>query len=69
MTSITLLERYAVGLQPARIDRDLVLLDEAADAGDLGDALRLGQLVAQEPVLDGAQLGRACRFFASSAYW
>ena len=28
---------------PLRIDDHVVLLDEAADAGDLGDALRLGE--------------------------
>ena len=44
------------------IDDDLVLLNEAADACDFGDALGLGQLIAQIPVLDRAQLGeRALR--------
>src|SRR3712207_7297721 len=37
---------------------DLVLLDEAADAGDLGHPLGLGELVAQVPVLQRAQLGQ-----------
>ena len=50
-------ERDAVGAQALRIDDDLVLLREAADAGDLGHAGRLGDLVAGEPVLDRAQLG------------
>ena len=36
-------ERDAERLQPPRIDHDAVLLDEAADAGDLGDAFRLGE--------------------------
>ena len=55
-------EREAVGLQFLGIDDDLVLLDEAADAGDFGDALGLGQLIAQIPVLDRAQFGeRALR--------
>ena len=31
----------AEGAQPLRIDHDVVLLDEAADAGDLGDAFGL----------------------------
>ena len=46
-------------LQPARIDDDAVLLDEAADARHLGDALGLGDPVADVPVLDGAQLRQA----------
>ena len=45
-----------VGEQPVGIDLDLVLLDVAADAGDLGDPVDRGQLVAQVPVLDRAQL-------------
>src|SRR6185437_563872 len=40
-----------------RIEDDVVLLDEAADAGDVGDALRLGQRELQIPVLDGARVG------------
>ena len=51
-------ERNAERLQPSRIDDDAVLLDEAADAGDLGNALRLGEAVADVPVLNGAQLGQ-----------
>ena len=41
---------------PLRIEDDVVLLDEAADAGDLGDAFRLGQREFQVPVLDGARV-------------
>ena len=33
-------QRNAERLEPARIDDDAVLLDETADAGDFGDALR-----------------------------
>ena len=40
-----------------RIEDHIVLLDEAADAGDLGDAFRLGQRELQVPVLDGARVG------------
>ena len=40
-----------------RIEHDVVLLDEAADAGDFGDALCLGEREFQVPVLDGARLG------------
>ena len=39
---------------PLRIEDDIVLLDEAADAGDLGHALGLGQREFQVPVLDRA---------------
>src|SRR5665647_987926 len=46
-------------LQPARVDHHAVLLDEAADAGDLGDALRLGEAVADVPILDAAQFRQA----------
>ena len=40
-----------------RIENDVVLPHEAADAGDLGDALRLGQREFQVPVLDRAGVG------------
>ena len=40
-----------------RIEDDVVLPDEAADAGDLGDALGLGQREFQIPVLDRAGVG------------
>ena len=63
-----LAQRDVVGAQLLRIDRDLILLDEAADAGDLGDALDRRELVLQVPVLDAAQLlqvavraGERCR--------
>jgi hypothetical protein len=51
-------QRNAVGAQLDRIDGDLVGLHEAADRGHFGDAVRLGQLVAHVPVLDGAQFGQ-----------
>ncbi|EXI64158.1 MAG: hypothetical protein AW08_03803 [Candidatus Accumulibacter adjunctus] len=51
-------QRDAVGTQLDRIDGHLVGLHEATDRGDLGDALRLAQLVAHVPVLDRAQLGQ-----------
>ena len=50
-------ERDPVALQPQGIDGDGVGLDEAADAGDLRDPLRLGQREADGPVLQGTQLG------------
>ena len=43
----------AIGGELHRIEGDLVLLDHAADAGDLGDARQALELVAQEPVLQG----------------
>ena len=49
-------ERNAVSTQLFGIDHDLVLLDEAADAGNFGNARHLGELVADEPVLNRAQL-------------
>ena len=52
-------KRDAERLQPPWIDHHAVLLDEAADARDLGNAFRLGDAVAHVPVLDGAQLGEA----------
>jgi len=50
-------QRNAVGTQLHRIDRHLIGLHETADRGDFRDTMRLGQLVADEPVLDRAQLG------------
>jgi hypothetical protein len=38
-------EREAISLQLLRIDDDLVLLNEATDAGDFGNALGFGQLI------------------------
>ena len=54
-------ERQVVGAQPVRIDVDLVLLDIAADRGDLGDAGDGVELVADEPVLERAQLAQRLR--------
>ena len=51
-------QRNAVGAQLHRVDGDLVGLNEAADRCDFGDAVRLGQLIADVPVLDGAQFGQ-----------
>jgi hypothetical protein len=42
-----------------RIDRDLVGLREAADRRHFGDAVRLGESIADVPVLDRSQLGQA----------
>ncbi len=50
-------ERDAEVAHALRVDDDVVLLDEAADAGDLGDALRLGQPELEVPVLHRAGLG------------
>ena len=52
-------QRNAERLQSPRIDDHAVLLDEPADAGDLGNALGLGDPVADVPVLNGPQLGEA----------
>ena len=49
-------EREAVGEQRVRIDLHLVLADVAADARDLRDARDRLQLVAEVPVLDGAEI-------------
>ena len=55
-------QRNFVGPQPGGIDVDLVLLDRAADAGDLGDARHGVELVADEPVLDGAKVPQRIAF-------
>ena len=52
-----LLQRDAERAHAAGIDDDVVLLDEAADAGDLGDTLGLRQPEADLPVLQRAQVG------------
>src|SRR5262249_50809271 len=52
-------ERDAKGLQPARVNHDAVLLDETANARNLRDAFRLGDAVANIPILNGAQFGQA----------
>ncbi len=51
-----LVQRELVGGEPVGVDRDLVLLDEAADGGDLRHARQRLDGVAQRPVLVGAQL-------------
>ena len=56
-----LAEREAVGEQRRRVDLHLVLLDEAADGGDLGHALHAREPVAERPVLEGAQIGERVR--------
>src|SRR2546423_1838749 len=45
-------EWNAEAAQALRLDDHVVLLNEAADAGDLGDALGLRKAVADVPVLD-----------------
>ena len=46
-------------MQSPRIDHDAVLLDEAANARNLGHAFRIGDAIAHVPVLDGGQFGEA----------
>jgi hypothetical protein len=48
-------QRDAIGLQLPWIDHHLILLDEPADRGDLGDPLGCRQLISDEPILQGAQ--------------
>ena len=50
-------ERDVVGDELVRIEIDLVLLHEAADRRDFGDAFHRFQRVAQMPILKGTQLG------------
>ena len=57
----TALSGRLYGAQPIRIDVDLVLLDVAADRRDLGDAGNGVELIADEPVLQGAQLAQRVR--------
>jgi rhodanese-related sulfurtransferase len=45
-------------LQFLRIDHDLILPLETADARDLGDALGGDELIAHQPILNAAQLGK-----------
>ena len=62
-------QRDAVAAQLVGIDADLVLLDEAADRRDLGDAGHARERVAQVPVLERAQLCRSCLpLLSTSAY-
>ena len=49
------------GAEPVRIDRHLVLLDEAADRRDLGDAGHRLQAVAEVPVLERPQVRERLR--------
>ena len=49
-------ERQVVGPETVRIDVDLVLLDIAADGGDFRDARHGIELIADEPVLQRAQI-------------
>ena len=57
MTSRTLSSGDAEVAQPLRVDDHVVLLDEAADAGDFGDAFGLGEAIAQGPVLHASAFG------------
>ena len=57
MASRTLDSGMPKPAQALRVDDDVVLLDEAADAGDFGDAFGLGEAVAHVPVLQRAQFG------------
>ena len=61
-------QRNAERAQAARIDDDVVLLDETADAGDLGDALGLGETKANVPILQRAQVAASDLFLPSTAY-
>src|SRR5439155_8033631 len=49
---------YAESVKPVRINNNAVLLDEATDTCDLRDAFRLGNPIADIPILNGAQLGK-----------
>ena len=48
-------ERYVVDQQLVGVDLHLVLLDEPADAGDLGHPVDRSEFVPEEPVLDAPQ--------------
>ena len=52
-------KRQTKSLKFSRIDDDLILLDEAANAGDLGNTFGLGELISDGPVLEGAQFGQS----------
>jgi hypothetical protein len=52
-------QRNAIGLQFPWIDHHLILLDEAADRGHLGDTFGLRELIAHEPILQRPKLGQA----------
>ena len=51
-------ERNAVSEQLIRIEIDLVLLHEAADGRDLGNAFYRLEGITQIPILERAQLGQ-----------
>ena len=51
-------EGQLVGAQHLGVDDHLVLLDHAADGGDLGDPGQGLEFVLEEPVLEAAQLGQ-----------
>ena len=51
-------EREVVVAEANRIDVDLILLHVAADGGDFGDARHRVQLIADEPVLQRAQVAK-----------
>jgi hypothetical protein len=51
-------DREIVGVQPVRIDRDLVLLYVAADRGHFRHAFDAGELVAEEPILHRAKFSQ-----------
>ena len=55
-------DREVVGAQFRRIDRDLVLLHEAADRGDFSHAFDRGELIFQIPILHRTQFGEAALF-------
>ena len=71
MALMTLRHGNAVREQLRRVDVHLVLLLEAADGRDLGDAGHGRQRVAQIPVLQrrAARRGSAGPVVSSSAYW
>src|SRR6266568_5928865 len=52
-------ERNAVGKQLVGIELHLILPDEPADTGDLGDSWHGLKRIAQMPVLQAAQVGEA----------
>ena len=49
--------KFVCRAQTLRIENNIVLLDEATDAGDLGHAFSLRQGEFQIPILDGARIG------------
>ena len=57
------------GLQLLRIDDDLILLHEAADAGDLGDALGRGEPIAHESNPGCCAVSASVRSAPSTTYW